>query len=130
MPITQILGSPQLSDGTTIPLSGAIQAGDFLFLSGQLAMNADHQIEGDDIEEQTERTLQNIDASLEKAGYTKANIVKATVWLKSTADFMGFNRAYADYFGNQAPPARSTVCTDLMNPKALVEIEVLAFIGD
>jgi len=72
----------------------------------------------------------NIDASLEKAGYTKANIVKATVWLKSTADFMGVNRAYADYFGNQAPPARSTVCTDSMNPKALVKIEFLAVIGD
>lgn len=129
MPITQVIGPKKRPDGTHLPLSGAVQAGDFLFLSGQLAMNAEGQIEGNDIETQTAKVLDNIEDSLAAAGYGKANIVKATVWLISTDDFIGFNRAYAEFFGELPPPTRSTVCSALMAQDAQVEIEVLAYVG-
>ncbi|MAF50325.1 MAG: RidA family protein [Rhodospirillales bacterium] len=130
MPITQVIGPKKRPDGTSLPISGAVQAGDFLFLSGQLAMNAERRIEGQDIEAQTTQTLENIDATLAEAGRSKADIVKASVWLTSTEDFMGFNRAYAKFFGDLPPPTRSTVCSALMEPSALIEIEVLAYVGD
>ncbi|MBT3916762.1 MAG: RidA family protein [Rhodospirillaceae bacterium] len=130
MPVNHVIKAKKRPDGTSLPLSGAVQAGDFLFLSGQLAMNAERQIEGKSIEEQTAQTLANIDATLREAGRSKADVVKATVWLTSTDDFMGFNKAYAAYFGDTPPPARSTVCTALMEPTALIEIEMLAYVGD
>ena len=130
MPLNHLIGPKKRPDGTGLPLSGAVQAGDFIFLSGQLAMNAENQIEGNSIEEQTTRTLANIDATLREIGRSKTDIVKATVWLTSTDDFMGFNKAYAAFFGGILPPARSTVCTALMAPAALIEIEMLVYAGD
>ncbi len=130
MPLNHLIGPKKRADGTGLPLSGAVQAGDFIFLSGNLAMNADNQIEGDGIEEQTARTLANIDATLSEIGRSKADVAKATVWLTSTDDFMGFNKAYAEYFGDTLPPARSTVCSALMAPAALIEIEMLVYAGE
>ena len=89
MPVNHVIGPKIRSDGKSLPLSGAVQA-----------------------------------------GWSKNDIVKATVWLTSTDDFGGFNESYAAYFGNTPPPARSTVCTSLMAPKALIEIEVLAYVGE
>ena len=66
----------------------------------------------------------------DEAGRSNADIVKASVSLTSTEDFMGFNRDYAKYFGDLPPPTRSTVCSALMEPSALIEIEVLAYVGD
>ena len=93
-------------------------------------MNAENQIQGEGILEQTTKTLENINATLRQAGWSKNDIVKATVWLTSTDDFGGFNESYVAYFGDTPPPARSTVCTSLMAPKALIEIEVLAYVGE
>lgn len=129
MPVTTVIGPKERPDGSSIPISGAVQAGDILYLSGQLAMNAEGKIEGDDIESQAARTLQNIDATLAQCGRTKADIAKATVWLTDTANFAGFNKAYAAYFGDVAPPARSTVCSALMAPAALIEIEMIVYTG-
>jgi len=48
------------------------------------------------------------------------------IWLVNTEDFPAFNKAYADYFPGQ-PPARATVCSALMVPGALIEIEAVAY---
>ena len=84
---------------------------------------------GDDITAQATRTLENIDATLTELGLSKADICKATVWLKNAKDFPAFNKVYADYFGDVAPPARSTVQAELMDPTALIEIEMVAYLG-
>ena len=110
MPINHVIGPKIRPDGKSLPLSGAVQAGDFLFLSGQLAMNAENQIQGEGILEQTTKTLENINATLRQAGWSKNDIVKAPIWLTSTDDFGGFNESYVAYFGDTPPPARSTVC--------------------
>lgn len=113
--------------GQPLPFSKAVRAGDFVFVSGQVAMGPDGEIVGGTIVEQTRRTIENVRAILESAGVTLTDVVKATVWLEDTRDFWSFNRVYAEYFGS-ALPARSCVRADLVSD-CKVEIEVVAYAG-
>lgn len=123
----ETIGGPlALANGTVLPLSKAIRAGDFIMLSGQLALGADGKLNGNDIKTQTRQCLDNIAALLDESGCGLANVVKATVWLVNRGDFAGFNEVYAQYFPAD-PPTRSAVCAELMLPGALVEIEVMAY---
>lgn len=123
---TIIGGQLTLGNGTRLPLSKAVRAGDFIFLSGQLALGGDGKLVGDDIATQTEQCVVNIRDNLDLAGCDLTHVVKATVWLVEPNDFAGFNAVYARYFGDQSP-TRSTVCSGLMLSGALVEIEVVAY---
>lgn len=123
----EIIGGPvTLPDGTPIPLSKAVRAGDFVLLSGQLGFGADGKLVAGGIKEQTEQCLQNIKACLAEAGAELTDVLRATIWLTDTADFAEFNKVYASHFPS-SPPARSTVCSALMLPEAKVEIEVTAY---
>ena len=120
-------GQFALADGTALPLSKAIRAGDFLYLSGQLGLDAEGKL-ADGIESQTAACLENIRTLLAQANANMSNVVKATVWLTDLANFKAFNQVYAGVFADQ-PPTRSTVCSGLALPGALVEIEVIAYLG-
>ncbi len=123
----QIIGGQLvLADGTVLPLSKAVRAGDCVILSGQLGLRADGHLAGSDIEAQTRQCLANVEEVLSEAGCTLDQVVKTTVWLVRREDFARFNAVYATYFPQQ-PPARATVVSDLVLPGALVEIEVLAY---
>ncbi|MGR8921449.1 MAG: RidA family protein [Gammaproteobacteria bacterium] len=120
-------GQFTLADGTALPLSRAVKAGEFVFLSGQLGLDEQGKlVEG--VEAQTSAALRNIGDVLALAGLTLTDVVKSTVWLTDIADFPAFNRVYAGAFPD-SPPARSTVCSALALPGALVEIEVVAYAG-
>ncbi len=119
-------GQLTLGNGTRLPLSKCVRAGDFVFLSGQLALGGDGQLAGDDIATQTEQCIVNIRDNLHLADCDLSHVIKATVWLVDVGDFAGFNAVYARYF-NDNPPTRSTVCSELMMPGARVEIEVVAY---
>ena len=124
----EIIGGPfTLADGTVLPLSKAVRAGDFVYLSGQLGLGADGRL-AVGIEAQTRACLDNAGAILATAGLGLEHVFKATVWLTDMADFPAFNRAYGAVFAS-APPVRSTVCSALALPDALVEIEVTAYAG-
>lgn len=123
---TLIGGQLALPNGTKLPLSKASRAGDFVFLSGQLGLGADGKLAGDDIETQTRQTIENIKSLLTDAGSDLSDVIKATVWLTDTGNFAAFNEIYAEYFSTNPPP-RSAVCSALMLPGALVEIEVIAY---
>jgi len=123
---TIIGGQLTLGNGTRLPLSKAVRAGDFVFLSGQLALDGSGKLAGDDIATQTEQCIVNIRDNLELAGCDLSHVIKATVWLVDTDDFAGFNAVYARYFGDN-PPTRSTVCSALMMRDARIEIEVVAY---
>lgn len=114
-----------LADGTPLPLSKAIRAGDFVFLSGQLGLDEQGHI-AVGIEAQTQHCLRTIRALLALADVGLEAVVKATVWLTDIADFPLFNRVYGAAFAER-PPVRSTVCAALVLPGAKVEIEVLAY---
>ena len=111
-----------------VPFSKAVRAGDFLFLSGVLAMDAQANIVEGDVQVQTKVVLERIAATLEECGASLAQVVRATVWLADLGDFAAFNAEYAKHFGG-ALPARSCVQAVLYQG-AKVEIEVQAFVRD
>jgi 2-iminobutanoate/2-iminopropanoate deaminase len=108
------------------PYSQAIRAGDFVFVSGQLALRPDHaEIVGDSIEEQTEQVLVNLRAILEAAGSGLDRLIKTTVYLADLGDFAGMNEVYARHVG-EVPPARATIEVSALPSGAKVEIEAVA----
>jgi 2-iminobutanoate/2-iminopropanoate deaminase len=110
------------------PYSQAIRCGQFVYASGQIALDpASGELVGDDVQAQTQRVLQNVQALLASAGTSLANVVKTTVFLTSMSDFQAMNAVYASYFTGVAP-ARSTVAVAELPRKALVEIECIAFV--
>lgn len=108
-----------------VPLSPAVRAGDFVFVSGQVPVGPDGKIVDGGIETQTKQVLDNLSAVLAMAGCSLSDVVKTTVWLKHAEEFSGFNAAYAPYFPKD-PPARSTAESRLMI-EILVEIEAIAY---
>ena len=108
------------------PYSQAIQAGGFVFVSGQLALRPDHaEIVGDSIAEQTEQVFANLRAILEEAGSGLDRLVKTTVFLADLGDFAGMNEVYARHVGD-VPPARATIEVAALPSGAKVEIEAIA----
>ena len=108
------------------PYSQAIRAGDFVFVSGQLALKpGDKELSGGTVEEQTEQVFANLAAILAEAGTSLAKLVKTTVFLQNLDDFEGMNSVYAAHVGER-PPARSTVEVAKLPSGALVEIEAIA----
>jgi 2-iminobutanoate/2-iminopropanoate deaminase len=111
------------------PYSQAILSGDFLYTSGQVAIDptSGQMIEGG-IREQTTRVLENLKAVLAAAGSDLGKVVKTVVFLKNMQDFSLMNEVYADYLAPEGavPPARSTVEVARLPKDALVEIEVIA----
>lgn len=112
------------------PYSQAIRCGQFIYTSGQIALDpASGELVGEDVQAQTHRVLQNLQAVLTSAGTSLANIVKTTVFLTRMSDFQAMNAVYATYFTGLAP-ARSTVAVAELPRKALVEIECIALVED
>jgi 2-iminobutanoate/2-iminopropanoate deaminase len=108
------------------PYSQAIHTGDYIFVSGQLALKpGDKELSGGTIEEQTEQVFANLAAILAAAGTSLDKLVKTTVFLQNLDDFQGMNSVYAAYVGDR-PPARSTVEVAKLPSGALVEIEAIA----
>jgi 2-iminobutanoate/2-iminopropanoate deaminase len=110
------------------PYSQALQAGKFLFVSGQVAIDPkEGRIVTAGIREQTVRVMENIKAILQAAGYNLSDVVQSNVYLSSMALFNEFNTEYERYF-DKVFPTRATVGIELM-PDALVEISVVAYKG-
>ncbi len=111
-----------------LPFSKAVRAGGFLFLSGQIAMDAHGKPLPGDIAAQTHAVLKAIAVTLAEHGANLADVVRVSVWLADLDDFGAFNTVYAEYFAG-ALPARSTVQSRL-GYGAAIEIEVQAYVGD
>lgn len=108
------------------PYSQAIQAGNTIYVSGQLPIDpATGAFAGEDIAAQTRQSLTNIKAILAEAGADMSNVVKTTVLLANMADFAAMNAVYAEFF--TAPfPARAAFQAAALPKNALVEIECVA----
>ena len=110
------------------PYSQAVRAGDFVFVSGQLALKpGDKTLSAATIEEQTEQVFANLRAILEEAGSSLDRLVKTTVFLQDLDDFQAMNSVYARHVGDH-PPARATVEAAKLPSGALVEIEAIALV--
>lgn len=108
------------------PYSQAVEAGDTLYISGQLPIvPATGTFPSDDIREQTKASLDNIGAILKEAGMSFANVVKTTVLLDDMGDFAAMNEVYAAYF-EKPFPARAAFEVAKLPKNAKVEIEAVA----
>jgi 2-iminobutanoate/2-iminopropanoate deaminase len=108
------------------PYSQAVQAGKFLFISGQLAIDPkEGKLIVEDVELQTRQVMLNIKGVLEAAGYSLKDIVQSTVYLSSMELFEKFNSEYSKFFNGEFP-ARATVACEL-KAGALVEVSVVAY---
>lgn len=110
------------------PYSQAVQAGNTVYVSGQLPIDpATGAFAGEDIRAQTRQSLTNIRSILEAVGADMSEVVKTTVLLKNIADFAAMNEVYAEFFA--APyPARAAFQVAALPKDALVEIECVAVI--
>ena len=108
------------------PYSQAIDAGDFVFLSGQVPIDpkTGELVQGD-ITAQTERVLDNLAAVLEAAGCSFGDVVKTTIYLIDLGDFQTVNATYAKRF-TAAPPARATIQVSALPKGSRVEIDAIA----
>ena len=108
------------------PYSQAIEAGGFVFVSGQIPLipTTGELVEGS-VEVQTARVLENLKAILEAAGSSLEAVVKTTVYITNMDDFTKVNGIYGQYF-QENPPARVCVEVSKLPKGALVQIDVLA----
>lgn len=108
------------------PYSQAVEVNGHLFISGQIPLHPETGkiIEGG-IREQTRQVMENISNILKGAGYTLADVVKSTCFLKKISDFQEMNEVFGEYF-NDYKPARSAFAVSDLPKGALIEIETIA----
>jgi len=108
------------------PYSQAVMSGDFLFCSGQIAIDPKSgEVLKGSVSEQAELVLKNIEALLQAAHLKFSDVVKTTIFLTNMNDFAQVNEVYAKYF-KANPPARSTIGVQALPKGVNVEIEVIA----
>ncbi|MFQ5602637.1 MAG: RidA family protein [bacterium] len=111
------------------PYSQAVQAGAWLFVSGQIALDpATGELIAGDVQDQTKRVMENIQGILEAAGSSLNAIVKCTIYLKNMSDFSAVNEIYGNYF-QENKPARATVEVSALPKDVVVEIDAVAYLG-
>jgi 2-iminobutanoate/2-iminopropanoate deaminase len=110
------------------PYSQAVKIGKLVYTAGQIPLDpaTGKMVEGD-VQAQTDRALQNLQAVLEAASSSLSNVVKTTVFLQNMGDFAAMNEVYGRYF-DEKPPARSAVEVAALPLGAQVEIEAVALV--
>lgn len=108
------------------PYSQAIQAGNMLFISGQIAIQkSTGNILNSDIQVETKQVMENISHILKAAGMDFINVVKSSIFLKDMNNFPKVNEIYGQFF-QQQPPARETVEVSRLPKDVNVEISCIA----
>ena len=108
------------------PYSQAIRIGQFLYTSGQIALNPENmEMMSCAIEEETEWVLKNLEAILKADGISLAHVIKTTVYLTDLGEFARVNQVYEKFFG-ETKPARACVQVAALPKGAKVEIDAIA----
>ena len=108
------------------PYSQAIRIGEFLYTSGQIALNPENmEMMNGTIEEETEWVLKNLEAILKADGINLAHVIKTTVYLTDLGEFARVNQVYEKFFG-ETKPARACVQVAALPKGAKVEIDAIA----
>ena len=109
------------------PYSQAIQAGEFLFIAGQIPANpSTGDIIRGNIQSATKQVMENLKAIVEEAGYSMDDLVRCRVYLKNMDEFKQMNEVYGSFFGEE-PPARAAIEVARLPLDVDVEISAIAW---
>lgn len=111
------------------PYTPAIDCGNIIFFSGQVALTPDGGFINDSLDAELTQVFKNIDALLGAGNLEKSNIAKVIIYLDDMNDYAKVNDGYAKYLGDITPPARSCFEVAKLPLGARVEIEVVAVRG-
>jgi 2-iminobutanoate/2-iminopropanoate deaminase len=119
-----------INPGTVMPPQGGysqgIQAGNLIFVAGQVGVDPHGKPTGDaGMAAQTRQTIANVAAVLAEAGATLADVVSTTVYVKDFSEYKVFDQVWQECFGAHRP-ARATVKTELVHPALLIEVQAIA----
>jgi 2-iminobutanoate/2-iminopropanoate deaminase len=112
-------GQPEL------PFSEAVSVGNMLYLSGQLGTDSTGRLVAGGIRAETRQALSNIEAALERNGFTLDQVVKCTVMLADIGEWAAMNEVYLTFFRSHRP-ARSAFGTSGLALGARIELECMA----
>jgi 2-iminobutanoate/2-iminopropanoate deaminase len=123
--IIKTAGAPQAIG----PYSQAVEAGGFVFVSGQIPIDpkSGNAVQAD-IKAQARLVMENAKAILSAAGSDMSRVVKSTIYLKNMSDFAEVNEVYSGYFPSN-PPARATVEVSGLPKEAAIEMDFVAWKG-
>ena len=111
------------------PYSQAVEAGGFVFVSGQIPIDPKSgNVVQVDIKAQTRQVMENAKAILSAAGCGMSKVVKATIYLKNMSDFASVNEIYGGYFPAE-PPARATIEVSRLPKEVAIEMDFTAWKG-
>ncbi len=112
------------------PYSQAILAGEWLYCSGQIALNPEtgNMVGDGNIEEETKQVLKNLLAVLKEANASPSQVVKTTIYLVDLKDFEQVNNLYSKSFGKGTSPARACVQVAALPKNGRVEIDCIAWL--
>jgi len=120
---------PKGSAPPLAPYSPGAKAGQIVYVSGTLALDAQGQTVGPgDVRVQTRHVLESIKAVVEAAGGSLRHVTFNQIFLKDMKDYAAMNEVYREYFP-ASPPARYCIRADLVKPEFLVEITSIAHLG-
>jgi 2-iminobutanoate/2-iminopropanoate deaminase len=127
--MTQPLSDTQAQrDGNTASFSAYLCAGDFVFVSGQAAVDEHGRIVPGTFEEEMRRSIENVERVLGETGLSLSNVVKVGAYIQDPADLSEYNRIYREYFRTPLP-ARTTL-TNCLGDVVKFEIDVVAYAGE
>ena len=108
----------------------AIRAGNFIYCSGQIAINpSTNKIDSlGDIEKETSQVLKNLEAVLHAGGATTEDVIKTTIYLTDLKNFQRVNTIYSDFFAGEIPPARACIEVSSLPKGVMIEIDCVAYI--
>ena len=112
------------------PYNQAIKAGNFIFCSGQIAINPEtNKVDClGNIEEETKQVLKNLSEVLNAGGSTIEDVIKTTIFLTDLKNFQIVNKVYSDFFGGKDSPARACVEVSSLPKGVMIEIDCVAFV--
>jgi len=111
------------------PYNQAVIAGNYMFISGQIALNPKNgELITDEIKKETTQVMENLKAILNEASLTFENVVKTTIFLSSMDNFSSVNEIYGSYLNDSTAPARETVEVSKLPVGVNVEISMIAIL--
>jgi len=129
MPQKKLINPPSPRAGKA-PFAQGVQVGETLYVSGQIAQDADGKIVGvGDMVAQARQVFANIDAVLKEAGSSFKDVVKITCYVSDMRYYADYSKVRAELFPDADIASATVISPGFVNPDALIEIETIAVVG-